>query len=58
VYDVVYGRQPTDLIAAACAQGARTVDGRRMLVEQAAVAFGLWTGRTAPRSVMVDALER
>jgi shikimate 5-dehydrogenase len=29
-----------------------------MLVEQAAVAFGLWTGRTAPRGVMVDALER
>jgi shikimate dehydrogenase len=57
VYDVVYGRRPTELQAAARARGARTVDGVRMLVEQAAVSFGLWTGRAAPRSVMLDAIE-
>jgi shikimate dehydrogenase len=58
VYDVVYGRRPTALVAAACSRGARTVDGARMLVEQAAVAFGLWTGRQAPRRVMLDVIER
>jgi shikimate dehydrogenase len=57
VYDVVYGRRPTELLAAARARGARTVDGVHMLVEQAAVSFGLWTGRTAPRSVMLNAIE-
>jgi shikimate dehydrogenase len=57
VYDVVYGRRPTELLAAARPRGARTIDGVRMLVEQAAVSFGLWTGRAAPRSVMLDAIE-
>jgi len=58
VYDIVYGRRPTALLEAAEARGARTVDGACMLVEQAAIAFGLWTGRHPPRSVMLDAIER
>lgn len=57
VYDVVYGPRPTELAAAAAARGARVGDGRRMLVEQAAAAFELWTGREAPRDVMMDVVE-
>lgn len=57
VYDVVYGSRPTCLVAAAEACGARVGDGRRMLVEQAAAAFELWTGQEAPRGVMLDVIE-
>jgi shikimate dehydrogenase len=57
VYDVVYGPRPTELAAAAAARGARVGDGRRMLVEQAAAAFELWTGREAPRGVMLGVVE-
>jgi len=56
VYDVVYGRRPTDLVRACLARGGRAADGKGMLVEQAATAFELWTGHDAPRDVMTDAV--
>lgn len=56
VFDVVYGHTETDLLAQARRRGAITVDGLAMLVAQAAVAFELWTGRSAPRDVMRQAL--
>ncbi|MBM3148138.1 MAG: shikimate dehydrogenase, partial [Actinobacteria bacterium] len=52
-----YGPRPTELAAVAAARGARVGDGRRMLVEQAAAAFELWTGREAPRGVMLGVVE-
>lgn len=52
VFDVVYGERPTRLLEAAAARGARLVDGRSMLVWQAALAFELWTGREAPLAAM------
>ncbi|HEY4997031.1 MAG TPA: shikimate dehydrogenase [Solirubrobacteraceae bacterium] len=52
VIDLVYHAQPTALLAAASAQGARTVDGLQVLVAQGALSFELWTGREAPREVM------
>lgn len=57
VFDVVYTRGRTDLLARAEAHGATVVDGREMLVHQAAAAFRLWTGRPAPLDVMRDAIE-
>jgi shikimate dehydrogenase len=58
VFDVVYASAPTELVAAAQARGAVTVDGLSMLVRQAAAAFRLWTGEAAPLEVMRDAVER
>lgn len=52
VIDLVYGSQPTPLLAAASAGGARTVDGLEVLVAQGALSFELWTGRAAPIAAM------
>ena len=52
VVDLVYGSEPTALLAAARAQGARTVDGLEVLVCQGALSLQLWTGRSAPLEVM------
>lgn len=58
VFDVVYRDGGTDLLAAARERGATAVDGVAMLVGQAAAAFELWTGRTAPIEVMRAAVGR
>jgi shikimate dehydrogenase len=52
VVDLVYRSQPTALLAAAAAHGARTVDGLDVLVAQGALSFEMWTGREAPLEVM------
>lgn len=55
VIDVVYGEQATRLVETARARHARNVDGRAMLVWQAALAFEYWTRRSAPVDVMRSA---
>jgi shikimate dehydrogenase len=57
VADLVYHPLRTPLLAAAAAQGCRTVDGLGMLVHQGARQLELWTGLEAPRDVMRDAAE-
>jgi shikimate dehydrogenase len=52
VVDLVYRDGPTELLAAARARGARTLDGLAVLIAQAALSFELWTGRPAPLEVM------
>ncbi len=52
---LVYHRA-TRLVSAATGRGHRTLDGRAMLVHQAARAFELWTGTQAPLDVMAAAL--
>ena len=52
VMDLVYGSEPTPLLQEARKRGASTIDGREMLVRQAALAFELWTGISAPVEVM------
>lgn len=54
IYDLVVRRVNTELIRAANLRGLKTVDGREMVVEQAAQALEWWTGREAPRSAMRD----
>jgi shikimate dehydrogenase len=52
VVDIVYQPRQTPLLAAASEIGATGVNGVGMLVHQAALAFELWTGETAPLGVM------
>jgi shikimate dehydrogenase len=57
VADLVYHPLVTPLLAAAEAQGARTLNGLGMLVGQAARAFELWTGQSPPVLAMRSAAE-
>jgi shikimate dehydrogenase len=52
VVDFVYRSGSTQLLAAAMAHGARTLDGLELLVAQGALSLELWTGRQAPLEVM------
>ena len=51
-YDLVYGRRPTPFVRAALRHGRKASDGRSMLLEQAGLAFSLWTGRKPPLELM------
>lgn len=44
VFDLVYGPEPSALLAAAEGAGASTVDGLEMLVQQGALSLRIWTG--------------
>jgi shikimate dehydrogenase len=52
VFDIVYNPFETKLLRDAKAAGAQAIPGIGMFVQQAAIQFELWTGRTAPLSVM------
>lgn len=52
VCDLVYNPSMTDFLHAAQKHGHITVGGAGMLLEQGMMAFSLWTGKPAPRSVM------
>ena len=55
IYDLVYNPQETKLIRDARAQWLSATTGLGMLIEQAALAFEIWTGRCPSREVMVTA---
>jgi shikimate dehydrogenase len=57
VIDLVYGLNQTALVSLAQTKGAVAIDGREMLVRQAASSYRLWTGREAPMEVMRVAIE-
>jgi shikimate dehydrogenase len=52
VVDLVYGEQPSRLLAAAGAAGATVVDGIEVLVRQGALSLRIWTGHEAPLAAM------
>lgn len=52
VLDMVYGEEPSPLLAAAAAAGADTVDGLEVLVQQGALSLRIWTGLEPPLDVM------
>jgi shikimate dehydrogenase len=56
VVDMVYGAQPTPLIARARDMGIRAADGAEMLVQQGAVSFEHWWGLKPSLEVMRAAL--
>src|SRR5690606_34266999 len=55
--DLVYAPHDTAFLREAGSAGLRTVDGRRMLVWQAALAWEVWFGETGPVDVMAAALD-
>ena len=57
VYDLVYNPAETLFTRQARAAGLCAATGLGMLVEQGALAFEMWTGKTAPRDVMQQAAE-
>jgi shikimate dehydrogenase len=59
VYDLVYNPPETTLMQAAASAGLESANGLGMLIEQAALAFEIWTGLSAKREVFRRAaLER
>lgn len=52
VYDIVYRRPVTPLVAMAREYGHRAADGLGMLIAQGEDAFRLWTGQDPPEGVM------
>lgn len=57
VADVVYNPPHTWLLRTAKEQGCPTIDGLTLLIEQVALAFEIWTGATADRQAMREAVE-
>jgi 3-dehydroquinate dehydratase/shikimate dehydrogenase len=57
VFDLVYNPRETALLKRAAEQGAEIIPGAEMFLEQAAAQFEIWTGESAPRSVMQRALD-
>lgn len=57
-YDLVYQPEPTLFLQRALQARRTTLDGRRMLLHQGALAFELWTQQPAPLRVMSRALVR
>jgi 3-dehydroquinate dehydratase/shikimate dehydrogenase len=55
VFDMVYNPIETTLTRHALQQGLTVVSGLQMFVEQAVRQFEIWTGSTAPRTVMEKA---
>ena len=56
LYDLIYSPRPTLFLQQAAKQGAVAIDGLEMLVNQGAVALGLWLRQAAPVEVMRQAL--
>jgi shikimate dehydrogenase len=52
VVDLVYGREPTELVQWAERRGARVIDGLDILVRQGARSLERWSGRPAPLDTM------
>lgn len=57
VADVVFNPPDTRLLAAARQRGCTPLDGLGMLVNQAVIAFKIWTGVDADAAVMREAVE-
>jgi shikimate dehydrogenase len=57
VYDCVYNPRETLLVKRARSAGLSAETGLGMLVEQAALAFEIWTGHNPPRDILRTAAE-
>jgi 3-dehydroquinate dehydratase/shikimate dehydrogenase len=55
VFDMVYNPLETTLLRHAASQGSTVISGLQMFLEQASRQYEIWTGASAPRSVMEKA---
>jgi shikimate dehydrogenase len=58
IYDLVSNPRETKLVRDARAQGLSAYTGLGMLIEQAALAFEIWTGYRPSRSVLLKAVDQ
>lgn len=58
VLDMVYYPMETRLLAEARGRGITTISGLEMLVDQGARQFEIWTGQSAPRALMEQAVRQ
>jgi shikimate 5-dehydrogenase len=58
IYDLVYNPRETKLVRDAHAQGLNATAGLGMLIEQAALAFEIWTNHSPSREIMRAAVEQ
>jgi shikimate dehydrogenase len=58
IYDLVYNPRETKLVLHARSQGRPATTGLGMLIEQAALAFEIWTGIKPSREVMMEAVHQ
>ncbi|SJZ86393.1 shikimate dehydrogenase [Selenihalanaerobacter shriftii] len=58
VVDLVYNPVETTLLKAARKAGAKVISGLGMLIHQGAIAFEIWTGKTAPTEIMKKEFEK
>ena len=56
IYDLVYNPRETRLVREAWARGLPATTGLGMLIEQAALAFEIWTGSCPPRDALLPAV--
>ena len=55
VFDMVYNPLETTLLRRAASQGSAVISGLQMFLEQASRQYEIWTGSSAPRTVMEKA---
>jgi shikimate dehydrogenase len=58
IYDLVYNPPQTKLVREARLQGLPATTGLGMLIEQAALAFEIWTGHKPSREIMLEAVNQ
>jgi len=58
VYDLIYNPRETKLVQDARSQGLHATTGLGMLIEQAALAFELWTGKSPSRDILWNAVDQ
>jgi shikimate dehydrogenase len=58
IYDLVYNPRETKLVRDAHAQGLNATTGLGMLIEQAALAFEIWTNHSPSREIMCTSVEQ
>ena len=56
IYDLVYNPRETKFVKDARTHGLSATTGLGMLIEQAALAFELWTGHTPPHDILFESI--
>lgn len=56
IYDLVYNPRETKLVKDVHSQGIQATTGLGMLIEQAALAFEIWTGKNPSREILYESV--